>query len=239
VPTRGGTPGGPSPASTQSGRDGGTGGWPTRLIPARTFTGRATRPSRRCRAAGEGTTRRDAFRRRRGGRCGVRRPTIEVLAWIAARQQKQRLAAPLLGAADTLRTEHDKPIASSQWTLPDHDACEQHAHKALGPAVFAEAFHDGRTRSDEHILRLALDERLDPAPPARNTSRTSTTLTRREHEVASLVAQGLSNKEIALRLVISQRTAQSHLEHILTKLGFANRAEVAAWIAAKQSGDDG
>jgi DNA-binding NarL/FixJ family response regulator len=41
-------------------------------------------------------------------------------------------------------------------------------------------------------------------------------LTRRECEVADLIAQGLSNKDIATRLVISQRTAESHVEHILT-----------------------
>ncbi len=163
--------------------------------------------------------------------------TLELLAWIAARQQKHRLAATLLGAADTLRTEHDKPITSSRWMLPDHDACEQRAREALGAATFAEAFRHGQTRPDYHILALALDERLDPAPPAKDTSRTSMTLTRREREVAGLVARGLSNKEIAQRLVISQRTAESHLEHILTKLGFTNRAEVAAWIAARQPGD--
>ena len=54
-------------------------------------------------------------------------------------------------------------------------------------------------------------------------------LTRRELEVARLVAGGRSNKEIAARLVISQRTAEGHVEHILTKLGFTSRAQVAAW----------
>nr|WP_211268783.1 helix-turn-helix transcriptional regulator [Actinoplanes subtropicus] len=60
-------------------------------------------------------------------------------------------------------------------------------------------------------------------------------MTRRECEVADLIAQGLSNKDIATRLVISQRTAESHVEHILTKLGVTNRAQVAAWKATQQS----
>jgi non-specific serine/threonine protein kinase len=51
---------------------------------------------------------------------------------------------------------------------------------------------------------------------------------------ASLVAGGRSNKEIAAALVISQRTAENHVEHILTKLGFTSRAQVAAWVAASQ-----
>jgi DNA-binding NarL/FixJ family response regulator len=59
-------------------------------------------------------------------------------------------------------------------------------------------------------------------------------LTSRELQVACLVAGGRSNKEIAARLVISQRTAEGHVEHILTKLGFTSRAQVAAWAAATQ-----
>ncbi|WP_427894391.1 LuxR C-terminal-related transcriptional regulator [Kribbella sp. GL6] len=56
-------------------------------------------------------------------------------------------------------------------------------------------------------------------------------LSRREDEVAGLVADGLSNREIATALVISERTAQNHVQHILTKLGFVNRAQIAAWVS--------
>ena len=59
-------------------------------------------------------------------------------------------------------------------------------------------------------------------------------LTARERQIASLVAAGLSNRAIADRLVISERTAQNHVQHILGKLGFANRAQIAAW-ASRQS----
>jgi DNA-binding CsgD family transcriptional regulator len=55
-------------------------------------------------------------------------------------------------------------------------------------------------------------------------------LTRREREIAELITRGLSNREIASTLVISQRTAEGHVEHILTKLGFTSRAQVAAWV---------
>jgi non-specific serine/threonine protein kinase len=51
-------------------------------------------------------------------------------------------------------------------------------------------------------------------------------------QVARLVGRGCSNKEIAADLVISQRTAEGHVENILTKLGFTSRAQVAAWVAA-------
>ena len=55
-------------------------------------------------------------------------------------------------------------------------------------------------------------------------------LTRREVEVARLVARGRSNREIAEEFVLSERTIESHVQHILTKLGFTSRAEIAAWV---------
>ena len=56
--------------------------------------------------------------------------------------------------------------------------------------------------------------------------------------MARLLARGRSNKEIAAQLVISQRTAEGHVERILTKLGFASRSQVAAWAAASPPDDD-
>jgi DNA-binding NarL/FixJ family response regulator len=54
-------------------------------------------------------------------------------------------------------------------------------------------------------------------------------LSPRELEVAALVADGRTNREIAARLYLSERTAQNHVQHILTKLGLANRTQVAGW----------
>jgi non-specific serine/threonine protein kinase len=56
-------------------------------------------------------------------------------------------------------------------------------------------------------------------------------LTRRESQVADLVARGLTNREIAEKLVISPRTAEGHVERVLAKLGFGSRAQIAAWVA--------
>lgn len=58
-------------------------------------------------------------------------------------------------------------------------------------------------------------------------------LTPREREVAALVAEGLTNREIAARLVIAERTATTHVVHILDKLGFRSRSQVAAWEAQR------
>jgi DNA-binding CsgD family transcriptional regulator/sugar lactone lactonase YvrE len=65
----------------------------------------------------------------------------------------------------------------------------------------------------------------------------TTRLSRREREVALLVAEGLTNREIAARLFISERTAEGHVEQIRNKLGVRSRAEVAVWVA--RGGDEG
>jgi non-specific serine/threonine protein kinase len=57
----------------------------------------------------------------------------------------------------------------------------------------------------------------------------SSPLSAREAEVAALIARGLSNRQIAAELVFAERTAGSHYAHILDKLGFATRAQIAAW----------
>jgi DNA-binding CsgD family transcriptional regulator/tetratricopeptide (TPR) repeat protein len=62
-------------------------------------------------------------------------------------------------------------------------------------------------------------------------------LTAREREVASLVAKGLSNREIAEALFISERTVESHMRNTLGKLGFRSRAQIAAWVAEREQAD--
>jgi DNA-binding NarL/FixJ family response regulator len=64
--------------------------------------------------------------------------------------------------------------------------------------------------------------RSDPTAP--------NALTKREQQVAELVAEGLSNRAIAQRLYLSERTAANHVQHILDKLGFANRSQIVAWV---------
>ena len=67
-----------------------------------------------------------------------------------------------------------------------------------------------------------------PGLPKRDTG----VLSPREREVAALIAEGRSNRQIGETLVISERTAEHHVESILSKLGFDSRAQVAAWVAS-------
>jgi len=82
------------------------------------------------------------------------------------------------------------------------------------------------------VIRYALDE-TEPARtgPVPEPDDFAAVLTPRERQVARLIAEGLSNHQIASRLVTSQRTAESHVQNILRKLGFGSRAQVAAWVA--------
>ena len=64
---------------------------------------------------------------------------------------------------------------------------------------------------------------------ARRSGVTPSPLSSRELEVARLVARGLTNKQIGETLFVSERTAENHVQHILVKLGFSHRSQVAAW----------
>ena len=71
-----------------------------------------------------------------------------------------------------------------------------------------------------------------PRPRAAADRGSSGALSRRGTEVAQLVAEGLSNREIGARLFISERTVESHVRTILNTLGFTSRAQIAGWVAS-------
>ena len=73
-----------------------------------------------------------------------------------------------------------------------------------------------------------------PEPPSPAEPAPAVALSKREHEVATLLAGGLSNKEIAGRLFLSERTIDNHVHHILDKLGFDSRVQIATWLARNE-----
>jgi DNA-binding NarL/FixJ family response regulator len=62
-------------------------------------------------------------------------------------------------------------------------------------------------------------------------------VTRREQEIAELVADGLTNKEIASKLFLSERTVDNHVQHLLNKLNFGSRAQIAAWVGKRRGSE--
>ncbi|RZL74333.1 MAG: protein kinase [Rhodococcus sp. (in: high G+C Gram-positive bacteria)] len=150
---------------------------------------------------------------------------LEALAWIAGEQHTPERAAVLLGAAASLGHSVGSSAVLFHKLFTYHDACGRLARRALGEQAFEVAHRRGRAWTSDEAVAYALGEQVPAATPL-----TSTDLTRREHQVAELVAQGLTNKAIADKLVISHRTAQGHVEHILAKLGFTSRTQIAAWV---------
>jgi DNA-binding CsgD family transcriptional regulator len=149
---------------------------------------------------------------------------VEALAWIAGAAGDVERAARLLGAADAVWTSI--PSSPPDPMRSRRDVCAERACASLGHALFERLRRQGAAMSRDEAIAYALKRRRVPR---------SNTLSRREDEVAQLLAAGLSDREIAAELVISIRTAQSHVSHILTKLRLRSRSQVAATWAPPRS----
>lgn len=158
--------------------------------------------------------------------------SMESLAWAESALQHYERAATLLGTADRLWEIMGRPLRTYQHMYPFHEACVQTASEQLGNAGFEAAFEKGAAFSVDDGIAYALGERLTSAA---QSSEQDTVLTARELEIAGLIAEGLSNRQIATRLTISVRTAETHAQHILIKLGFRSRAQIASWVAEQHA----
>jgi non-specific serine/threonine protein kinase len=76
-----------------------------------------------------------------------------------------------------------------------------------------------------------------PRPAARNSTGSggASPITRREREIAELIAAGMSNREIARKLFLSERTVDNHVQHLFNKLNFHSRAQIAAWVERQRT----
>ncbi|WP_415394310.1 protein kinase domain-containing protein (plasmid) [Rhodococcus globerulus] len=153
--------------------------------------------------------------------------SIETLAWITNSSDAQR-AAVLLGAAEGLAQLIGSTVIIHSNLLVYHQNCDLKVRNALSSRAFDAARRRGQSLGFGAAIAFALHEQ-PPNAFARDNDR-ATRLTKRERQIADLIAEGLTNQAIASRLVISPRTAQGHVEHILAKLGFTSRTQVAAWV---------
>ncbi len=156
---------------------------------------------------------------------------IEVLAWIAAAGGEYRRAAVLMGAAHARSHDVGNPTVLVPNVQVHHEEAEKRTRDALADSVFESSWLQGQSMTWDDAFGYALGEQQTPLRPAAET----VVLTKREQQVAELVAQGLTNKAIAAKLVIAQRTAQGHVERVLAKLGFNSRAQIAAWEVERQA----
>ncbi|MBB4678961.1 ATP-binding protein [Crossiella cryophila] len=151
--------------------------------------------------------------------------SLEVLVWSAAATGRPAEAACLTGAVESMLT----PVGTSFFTIDIMAGYRAEATARIRKSLSAKEFDAARRRG----LRFDLAQAVAYAEELLTTSPAPQALTRRQLEVAELVAQGLSNKEIARELTIAQRTAEAHLEHILARLGLRSRSQVAAWVAQR------
>jgi non-specific serine/threonine protein kinase len=144
-------------------------------------------------------------------------------------------AASLLGTADRYWVDAGGSwLATPAW-VGHVDRARAQCRQNLGDSAFEEAHRAGQELAIEEAAALALGEATEPTTPEVPAG-DQFGLTRREHQVASLVAEGLSSREIAARLVISPRTAETHVQNMLVKTGFATRSQLARWYVALTRG---
>jgi predicted ATPase/DNA-binding CsgD family transcriptional regulator len=164
--------------------------------------------------------------------------SLEVFAWLAADAGRCQRAAWLLGAAQALWERTGGRLSGSAVLNGYHLRSASTAASTLGTARYAELHAAGATRPLAQIAALAiggadvLPEPPDPRSTCAETDgwRGSEVLTTRERQIAALVARGLSNREIAARLVISKRTVDAHVNHIFAKLGLSSRVQLTIWL---------
>ena len=150
------------------------------------------------------------------------------LACCAAGTREPRLAAQLFGATESARAEAGATMNAGMTAALAQATTAVRA--ALGPAGYAAQVTAGQGLGRDAASRLALREAA-PAADAAPQLGGDGVLGPREAEVARLVADGLSNREIGVRLFISERTVESHVRNTLNKLAFKSRAQIANWIA--------
>ena len=143
-------------------------------------------------------------------------------AGLAAKTGKHRMALRLAGASEAYRDAYESAFPEpnraylDSWLAP--------SLRAAGAAA-ARLLAEGR----QMTLTAALEYALADEPEEAWRAGPGPGLTRRETEVAVLAARGLTNRDIAARLCLSVRTVEVHVDHILTKLGFRTRTQLAAW----------
>ena len=146
--------------------------------------------------------------------------------------------ARLLGAAQGFRESADIPLLDLE-VREDRHYPSVTARSQVGEEAWERAWEEGRAMTLQEAVSYALEEEeSDPlttsAPGEPSAGQTLVVLSRREEEVAAMVAQGMSNRQIAQELFLSARTIEKHISKILRKLGLASRTEIAAWATEQR-----
>ena len=140
-----------------------------------------------------------------------------------------RAATRLLGAAQALRT----PVGSTidQVDQPGYQRDLESLRKALGEEPFAKVWREGEGMPLEEVIDLAQAGTIKET--LQSEKEKSGGLTGRERQVAGLISQGKSNREIAEEMTVGVKTVETYITRILNKLGFNSRVQIATWMVEK------
>jgi len=157
---------------------------------------------------------------------------LEGIALTLYRQEKTQPAVQLLGAAEALREACGVPLEAhlTKWYEPYRGALKA----ALGDEAFGARWLEGHAMPPARAVEYALRAAGEPSLGDAASSVLMDILTRREREIAELVAQGLTNRQIAAQLVVAERTVDTHVGKILRKLALTSRTQVAALVAQQE-----
>jgi predicted ATPase/DNA-binding CsgD family transcriptional regulator len=154
---------------------------------------------------------------------------LETLAWMAADEAAHERAAVLLGFAQRVREASALTVVGP--FRPQHAQSVAAAVKGLGQTAFDAAFGRGRRMTIDEGVAFAVEAEQQPKPAPVARSRPHAVLTRRQVDIARLVADDLTNKQIAARLFLSERTVETHITNILNRLGLDSRTQLSRWMA--------
>lgn len=142
-------------------------------------------------------------------------------------------AAHLLAASATILEAIGAPLAPADQDTVAADVTS--ARIRLGEIVWRSVWTEGWSLPVDQMIDEALAIPVPVTPSSSERHDEAVLLSRREEEVAALVARGLTNRAIAESLVIGERTVETHVSHILAKLGFAARAQIVVWDNERHS----
>ena len=160
--------------------------------------------------------------------------TLETLASMAADRGRHEHAAVLLGSAQRVRDESS--LSLLELFREQHERSVSLIIRGIGQKAFDAAYARGRAMTIDEGVAGAVEDKPAPKPTPPVKSASDTELTPRQLEIARLIADDLTNRQIADRLFLSERTVETHITNMLNKLGLNSRVQLSRWIAELPEG---